>query len=100
MAQVMVARVYDLKAGQAKTFEVNGKEIALFNVDGKFFAIDNACAHAGGPLGEGELEAKTVTCPFHGWQYDVTNGQCLLVPNVKVESFKVTVKDDQVFVDA
>ncbi len=100
MVEVKVASTNDLKPGQGKTVEANGKEIALFNVGGKFFAISNTCAHRQGPLGDGELEDKTVTCPLHGWQYDVTNGQCTMPGNAHVESFRVVVKGNDVFVDA
>ena len=100
MAETVVAKTSDLKPGQGKTVEANGKEIALFNVGGKFYAISNTCAHQQGPLGEGELEEKTVTCPLHGWQYDVTSGLCTMPGFAKVDSFKVTVKGDEVFVDA
>jgi nitrite reductase/ring-hydroxylating ferredoxin subunit len=50
-------------------------EVAVFNVDGKFYVLKNECPHAGGPLGEGFLDGPVVTCPWHGWQFDVTSGQ-------------------------
>ena len=49
-----------------------GRVIALFNVDGTFYALDGVCPHQGGPLGQGTLEGCIVTCPWHGWQFDVT----------------------------
>ncbi|MBI2461390.1 MAG: Rieske 2Fe-2S domain-containing protein, partial [Candidatus Rokubacteria bacterium] len=69
-----VAEIADLAPGQGRVVEVEGKAIALFNVDGAFYAIDNTCLHRGGPLGEGELDGAVVTCPWHGWCYDVTTG--------------------------
>ena len=72
---IKVAKVADLPEGSGKLIEAGGKQIALFNAGGKFFAIDNACKHRGGPLAEGELEGTTVTCPWHGWEYDVTTGE-------------------------
>lgn len=100
MIEVVVAKASDLKPGEGKAIEVNGRPIALFNVNGEFFAIDNTCLHSGGPLGEGEVEGKTVTCPWHGWQYDVTTGQCT-VPGgpMKVQSYKVVVKGDDVVIE-
>jgi len=68
---VKVAQVSDLQPGAGKVVMVKDRAIALFNVDGTFYAIDNICLHRGGPLGEGELEGCVVTCPWHGWQYDV-----------------------------
>ncbi|MGK5594156.1 MAG: Rieske (2Fe-2S) protein [Parachlamydiaceae bacterium] len=55
----------------------NGREILLFNKDNQFFALDNACPHMGGPLSEGEYNPPYITCPWHGWQFDITNGSNL-----------------------
>jgi len=77
---VKVARTEDIPAGHATMVEVNGKEIALFNVDGSFHAIDNTCTHVGGPLCEGELTGTEVTCPWHGGVFDVTTGEVLGPP--------------------
>ena len=77
---VRVASTDDIPAGQATMVEVNGKEIALFNVGGSFHAIDNTCTHVGGPLCEGELRGTEVTCPWHGGVFDVTTGEVLGPP--------------------
>ena len=63
---VKVAEVTELDPGEGKTVEIEGVSLALFNVDGTYFAIANACTHVGGPLGEGALIGKEVTCPLHG----------------------------------
>ena len=97
---VTVAKVNDLKPGEGKIVEANGKTIALFNVDGKFHAIDNTCKHQGGPLGEGTCDGNIVTCPWHGWQYDVTTGINSANPQVKVDTFEVKVEGDEVKVKA
>ena len=65
-----VAKTEDIPAGQASMVEVDGKEIALFNVGGSFHAIDNTCTHVGGPLCEGEIAGNEVTCPWHGAMFD------------------------------
>jgi nitrite reductase (NADH) small subunit/3-phenylpropionate/trans-cinnamate dioxygenase ferredoxin subunit len=96
---VKVARVSDLEPGQGKTVEQGGVEIALFNVGGTFRAIGNVCRHRGGPLGEGELDGTTVTCPWHGWQYDVTTGATLRNAEVAVPTYHVEVRGDEVFVE-
>src|ERR1043166_8519774 len=72
---VKVAKTTDLPPGQGKTVEANGREIALFNVGGTFYAIDNTCKHRGGSLGEGELDGTVVTCPLHAWTYDVSSAK-------------------------
>jgi len=92
---VTVAKVSDVKEGEGKVVEANGKTIALFNVEGKFHAIDNTCKHAQGPLGEGICDGNVVTCPWHGWKYNVTDGVCVTNPQVKVDTFEVQVEGDE-----
>ena len=89
---VTVANVNDLKPGEGKAVAAEGREIALFNVNGNFYAIDNTCAHRGGPLGEGICDGSIVTCPNHGWQYDVTTGMNPLNSQIKVKKYEVMVE--------
>lgn len=98
MALVKVAKASDLSPGKGKTVVANGKEIALFNIGGKFYAISSKCVHKGGPLGEGELDGSTVTCPWHGWEYDVKTGQGITTP-VSVETYPVRVEGEDVMVE-
>jgi nitrite reductase (NADH) small subunit len=77
---IKVAKADEVAPGQAKCVELNDKEIALFNIDGVFHAIDNNCTHVGGPLSEGELDGARVTCPWHGSVFDVTTGAVLGPP--------------------
>lgn len=72
--------------------EVNGKAIALFNVDGTFYAIDNTCVHRGGPLGEGDVAGDVVACPWHNWEFNVKTGACINNPSAKVAVYEVTVE--------
>ena len=99
MAFLRAARKDEIPAGAIREFAIDDKTIALANVDGNFFAIDNTCLHRGGPLGQGELEDKTVTCPWHGWQYDVTTGKVTVNPAVGVQSYAVEVRGEDIFVD-
>src|SRR3989344_2867353 len=96
---VNVAKKSDFKEGQGKVVDANGKSIALFYSRGKFYAIDNTCKHMGGPLGEGELEDNVVTCPWHGWRYNIETGANLVMPNIKVNTYNVKVEDDNVKVE-
>jgi len=99
MARVRVGRASDVPAGQARVVDASGKMIALFNVAGTYYALDNGCPHRGGPLGDGDLDKTVVICPWHGWRWNVTTGANANNPAVKVACFPVTVDDDQVFVD-
>lgn len=94
-----VAEAKDIPLGQGTVVEVDGKQIALFNVAGVFYAVENACAHRGGPLGEGTLRGTTVNCPWHGAQFDVTSGQVLGPPASRnVTSYATQVEDGSVWV--
>jgi nitrite reductase/ring-hydroxylating ferredoxin subunit len=93
---VRVAGIADVKPGCGVVAEVKGHTLALFNVDGTFHAIDNTCVHRGGPLGEGDVDGSIVTCPWHGWQYNVSTGACLNNPSVRVGVYPVKVEDDDV----
>ena len=70
-----VAKTNEIEPGQARLVDVQGKRIALFNVDGTFFALDHTYTHRGGPLAEGEISGHEVTCPWHGAKFDVRTGQ-------------------------
>jgi len=89
----------DVPEGRGKAVTLEGNAIALFNVGGTFHAIDNTCKHRGGPLGEGELDASQVTCPWHGWQYDVTTGECMTTPGVTQKTYNVKVEGDDVLIE-
>lgn len=93
-----VADKSEIPAGQAKTVEVDGKRIAVFNVDGAYYAIDDSCAHQGGPLGEGELDGTIVTCPWHAWMYDVTTGLNVDDPELAVAKYEVRVQGTSILV--
>jgi nitrite reductase/ring-hydroxylating ferredoxin subunit len=97
--RVKVAETTELNPGEGKMVEVEGKSLALFNADGTYYAIDNTCLHRGGPLGEGELEGQVVTCPWHGWRYDVSTGANVNNPAVKVACFPVTMEGTSVFAE-
>jgi len=97
---IKVATVADIADGAGKTVEAAGKQIALFNVGGKFYAIDNACKHRGGPLGEGEVDGGMVTCPWHGWEYDVTTGANLDDPSVRLGCYPVKVEGNDILIEA
>jgi len=96
---VKVANVNEIKPGQGKTVSANGVDIAIFNVDGTFYAIKNTCPHKGGPLGEGMLEGNVVACPWHGWRFDVATGISPVMQSVTVAKFEVKVEGDDVLVN-
>ena len=97
--RVPVGEAADLGVGEGKVVEADGKALALFNVDGGYYALDNACAHRGGPLGEGDLDGTVVVCPWHAWRWDVKTGANVNNPAVKMTCFPVSVDGGRVFVE-
>lgn len=97
---VKVAKTDEIAPGQSKMLEVNGKKIAIFNVAGSFYAIDDTCSHRGGSLSQGMIEGENVTCPWHGAVFDVRSGEVLGPPaptgvaryNVRVDGAQIEVE--------
>jgi nitrite reductase/ring-hydroxylating ferredoxin subunit len=99
MAPMRTAKTNEITPGTIREFHVEGKAIAVANVEGKFYAINNTCLHRGGPLGQGAMNGKVVTCPWHGWQYDVTTGKVTQNPSVGVDCYPIDVRGDDIYVD-
>jgi nitrite reductase (NADH) small subunit/3-phenylpropionate/trans-cinnamate dioxygenase ferredoxin subunit len=91
-----VASVEDVPPGSGIVVRVEGREVALFNVDGAFHALDNSCPHAGAPIGVRRFDGRIVTCGYHGMRFDVTTGVCPDAPAWCAETYEVRVVDDQV----
>ncbi len=88
-----VGKVTDFPTGSLKMVSVNGESVLVVNVAGTLYAMTNTCTHRGGPLNEGELEGSTVTCPWHGGQFDVQTGKVVGPPPQKDEmSFDVRIE--------
>lgn len=96
---VKVARVSEIPAGGMKMVTLGIEEVLITNLEGKFYAIGNACTHVGGPLAEGELSGKVVTCPWHGSQFDVTDGHVVGPPARLPEPvYELTVQGDDIMI--
>jgi nitrite reductase (NADH) small subunit len=93
---VTVARVGDLLPGQGRRVTVGDRWIGLFNIAGAYHAVDDICLHRGGPLSEGALSGTIVTCPWHGWQFDVCSGTCVQDPGVGVTRHAVRTSGDEI----
>ncbi|MEP6782664.1 MAG: Rieske 2Fe-2S domain-containing protein [Acidobacteriota bacterium] len=95
---VIVGRVSDFTPGAGKMVDVFGRHVALFRIDDQFFALDNMCLHRGGPLCEGPIENGVVTCPWHGWSYEIKTGTMVQDPRVGVSKHDVQITGDEVAV--
>jgi nitrite reductase/ring-hydroxylating ferredoxin subunit len=88
----------DLQPGHCRELVVAGRPVALYNVEGRFYATTNICLHRGGPLGQGMLSAHEVMCPWHAWTWDVRTGENTANPSLKMETYEVKVEDGMVMV--
>lgn len=95
---VAVGRIDEFEPGRGKMAVVNGRHVAVFRLGDEFFAIDNLCLHRGGPLCDGQIDNDVVTCPWHGWSYEIRTGTMVQDPRVGVSKHDVRVDDDRVSV--
>lgn len=96
---VKAALTSEVPQNESKIVELHGQTIAIFNINGEFYAIDNTCTHRGGPLGEGFLDGTIVTCPWHGWKFDVTTGTSPVNPRASVKAFPCKVEGQDILVE-
>jgi nitrite reductase (NADH) small subunit len=97
---VRVLDVAEVPPGQVVEVLAGDRAVAVANVDGQIFAVDSVCPHAGGPLGDGHLDGCTLTCPWHGWTFDVRDGSSELAADVRVGTFEVHIEDGAVWLQA
>ncbi len=94
---ITIGQVGAISEGRGATIELkDGAELALFNVKGKFYAIENFCPHRGSPLADSRLYGETVECDLHGWRFDLTNGKCLTDSNCPLETYEVKIEDEMI----
>ena len=100
MIKHVLCEASTIREGMCKAFRVGARGVALYNVDGVFYATQDFCRHKGGSLGKGTLEGSVVRCPLHGWKFNVTSGDCLTHPHCKrLQLFVVEVVDGEVVVE-
>ena len=78
---------------------IDERIVALFRVGDTIYALDGVCPHQGGPLGKGQVDGCVVTCPWHGWQFDLASGRHLLTSTIVQTSFPTRVEDDTIWID-
>ena len=95
----LAAKTSDLAEGGAQTLKISEETIALFRVDGKFYAVQNRCLHRGGPLADGHVESGVVTCPWHGWEFDVKTAECRTMQGAKLKKYNTKVEKDEIYIE-
>lgn len=99
LRRVAMATTAEVPDGQRKVVQVDGLSIGLFHHRGAWVALRNSCVHQGGPVATGPLEGDVLTCPWHGYRYDVRSGHCLTDPHAELDRYPVTVEGETVYVD-
>ena len=89
----------ELPEGKGKEFLINGRIVAVFRRHDQVHAVDGICAHQGGPISQGFLDDQCVTCPWHGWQYDITDGKNMLTGKQMLDCFPLEMRGDEVWID-
>jgi len=96
---VRIAAADELAPGACGEYVAGERIVALFNVEGTYFALDGICPHQGGPLGKGILCGSIVTCPWHGFQFDVTTGQHQTSRSIVHPTFPVKIEGGDIYID-
>jgi nitrite reductase (NADH) small subunit len=96
---IRIASLSECPPGSARELVADDRVIALFNVEGDIYALDGICPHQGGPLGKGTVAGCIVTCPWHGWQFDIRTGLLQTTSSLRHTAFPTKVTGDQVYVD-
>ena len=98
---VCVARVEEIPPGKAMAVDFENYKVAIFNLDGKFYAIKDACPHAEYPLSKGVVHGDLVACSSHNWQFNIRTGQCLRGnPDIQVRTFEVEMRGNEIWLKA
>lgn len=98
MTWTLACRLSELESGPLERM-IGSVVLALFKTEDQVYAVDAMCAHQGGPLAQGSLDGKCLTCPWHGWQYDVSNGHNILTGRKMIETYPVEVREEEVWVE-
>ena len=93
-----VCPVEELPLGAIRVVNIGDREVALVNVEGQIYALENICPHRGGPLGFGDLQGHLLHCPLHAWPFDVRTGRCALNPEARVATFEVQIRGGMILV--
>jgi 3-phenylpropionate/trans-cinnamate dioxygenase ferredoxin subunit len=97
---VKVGKASEIGPGDRKIVEVDGTFVAIFNVGGTYYAIEDVCSHDGGPVAEGDLDGFEIECPRHGARFDIRDGRVLCFPAIRpIRSFKIAAQGDDLILD-
>lgn len=96
---VTLCPAQEIPEGSGRQFQLEDREVAVFHMEGEFYAVDGTCPHQGGPLGEGFLYGEEISCPLHGWTFSIRSGKSELMPGEGVACFPVRVESGQIVIE-
>ena len=101
MERIFVGKTIEIKPNQMKKVSIDGNDIVVMNIDANYFAISDTCSHAGGSLSEGKIEGSTITCDWHGAQFECKSGKLIKFPGEidDLRSYDVVIESDNIFVE-
>ena len=101
MTKIIACKANELESGNMKKIAIDGKEIVIANVGGNYFACDDTCTHSGASLSEGRIDDSTITCGWHGAQFDCTTGKLSQFPAKinDLKSYNVSIESEDVFIE-
>ena len=101
MVKILVGKTTEVIPGQMKKVLVDENEVVVININGNYFAINDTCSHAGGSLSEGKLDGHTITCDWHGAQFECRSGKLIKFPGEidNLRSYNITIESDDIFVE-
>jgi nitrite reductase/ring-hydroxylating ferredoxin subunit len=97
--KINICREQDLTEGSVRTTKVLARTVAVIRINGEFYGLEADCKHMKASIARGKIEGCTITCPEHGWQYDIRTGACLNEPWAQLKTYPVVVEDGQVYVE-
>jgi nitrite reductase/ring-hydroxylating ferredoxin subunit len=99
MPTIKAGKVEDLPPGDVIEVLCGEQPYAVCNFEGGIYALNGVCIHLGGPLGQGQLEGGTLTCPYHFWEFDCRTGECLGDPSRRVATYPVRIENGQILIE-
>lgn len=95
---IRVCNVDQVPVGTPLTVEINGRPVAIVEINGSYYSFEDICPHQGSSFEDGSLDGEIVTCPLHGWKLNAVTGESLEAPGIKIETFEVKVEGDSIYI--
>ncbi len=95
---IKLCTIHDIPPGKCKGLNIKGEDVGLYNLDGKYCAVENTCPHQGAPLSQGHVKDGVVMCPLHMWRFDVQTGKSLTAPGADLKTYEIKIEGEDVLI--